>query len=112
MIEIHHKNGDDNSSGMCRSKSNVEICRYRRKRSKTRKDTLPSSCSDDESSSESYCGHGKHFKKRCHRHRRSLGKGNAKHGKKDDSPTPPMEQKESAEATAKGEQFSDQINLF
>lgn len=68
-IEILHRDSGPDSAGnnMCRSKSNVEICRYRRRKSKGRREASPtpstSSCTD-ESSSESYCRHDKYYKRR------------------------------------------------
>lgn len=73
-IEVHHRDSgpDSATNNMCRSKSNVEICRYRRRRSKGRRDASPSpstsSCTE-ESSSESYCRHDRYHKRRKEAHR-------------------------------------------
>lgn len=93
LIEYHHDNGDNRSGPMCRSKSNVEICRYRRssgRRTKSRKDSSASSGSDDgehgDSSSDSHCEHEhmRHAKQRCnHRHRSSSKNGST--NKSDDA---------------------------
>lgn len=71
-IEIHHRDSgpDSSNSNMCRSKSNVEICMFRRKRSKNRREPSTSStssvdtCSEDGSSSEIYCRYNKNGKRR------------------------------------------------
>lgn len=84
-IEILQRDSgpDSATEKMCRSKSNVEICMFRRKRSKGRREPSTSStssevtCSEDGgSSSESYCRYGKSARRKRDG-RRSVGKEKA-----------------------------------
>lgn len=109
MIEIHHKNGGNRSTPMCRSKSNVELCRYRRssrRRSNNRSDSTASSESGDDnrdgSSSESCCEHTRHTKRRCAHHRnRSAPKGGGKHKNDNSQSTAKKDQKNDVPAKCK-----------